>query len=175
MNTLRKSITTVALLIALLTVSIMIGAQEATSEPITPLTDEAAQAFIEQFNRIFSEVDVSIADELYADNFTADLPLAPGMDAEAWKGYVLSFYEGISDLKQEVTGYYIAGNVLTIKVFYTGTHDGPLFGIPATGTSVTVDGIGIFTFDSEGKVTNNFAVIDLVELLAQVGAFPPAP
>jgi hypothetical protein len=38
-----------------------------------------------------------------------------------------------------------------------------------------MDGIGIFSFDENGLATENWAVLDVVGLLAQIGAFPPAP
>ncbi len=66
------------------------------------------------------------------------------------------------------------GNSVVSYVTYTGTQDGALFGIPATGKKISIDGIGIFSFDKEGLVTENWAVIDVVGLLAQIGAFPPA-
>jgi steroid delta-isomerase-like uncharacterized protein len=140
----------------------------------SPLTEEAALAFAERFDTIFDGGNVDIADEIFSPDFVAHLPLAPELDREGWKAYAASFYDAFPDLTQEVNQVIVSDDRVVLYVTYTGTHDGPLFGIPATGNSVTMDGIGIFSFDENGLATENWAVLDVGGLLAQIGAFPPA-
>jgi predicted ester cyclase len=137
------------------------------------LSEEAAMAFAERFNAIFDGPSLEIADEIMAENFVAHLPLAPQLDRQGWKDYVASFYEGLPDLKETVNKVIVGDDRVVLYVTYTATHDGPLFGIPATGNPVTFDGIGIFRFDENGLAVENWAVVDVVGIMAQIGAFPP--
>ena len=60
--------------------------------------------------------------------------------------------------------------VMTHKTFQ-GTHQGPFMGIPATGKQVAFDVIDIFTV-ANGKLTDHWAVADMLSLMQQLGAVP---
>ena len=165
-----------AFLLLLLTVSV-VGAQEAPvtyDTPGAPITDEQAAAFIERFDALFNEPNTDIADELFAEDFVGHLPLAPILDREGWKAYVDSFRAGASDTTQTTNAYWVNGDRLMLHVTYNGTHDGDLFGVPATGNPISMDGIGIFRFNEDGLAAENWAVLDLANVYAQIGIFPPA-
>ncbi len=139
------------------------------------ITEEAANAFVEQFEMIFDTTDnLHIANEIFAPDFVGHLPLAPELDVEGWKNYVADFWAGVPDATQEVHEIIVAEDRLILRVSYVGTHTDELFGIPATGNAISMDGIGIFTFNEEGLATENWAVLDLAAVYAQIGAFPPA-
>ena len=138
------------------------------------MSEEAVMTFAERFNALFNQPNLEIADEIFAPEFVAHLPLAPMLDHSGWKEYVRGFYVAIPDLKQEVNEVILGQDRVVLHVTYTGTHDGSLFGVPATGKHVTMDGIGIFRFNDQGQAVENWAVIDVVGLLAQIGVFPPA-
>lgn len=96
------------------------------------------------------------------------------LDREGLKSYIAGFYVGSSDLRQHIDKVIVREDHLVLRVHYTGTHDGPMMGVPATGRAVKIDGIGIFRFNEEWKVAENWAVIDVAGLLAQIGALPVA-
>ncbi len=146
----------------------------AATESSKPLTQEFADKFAKRFDEIFIGPSIDIADEIFASNFVGHAPLAPKLDRDGWKAYVANLYTSISDLHEEVNQVIVSDDRIVLHVTYTGTQDGALFGIPATGKKISFDGIGIFSFDKDGLVTENWAVLDVVALLAQIGAFPPA-
>ncbi|MBK8024483.1 MAG: ester cyclase [Chloroflexi bacterium] len=155
----------------------MIVAQGDTPEPIVPLmSQEDAKAFAARFERIFNDgidgPNLDIVDELFAEDFVGHLPLAPGLDREGWKAYVASFYEGTPDLRQTTTDVIVGEDRLVLQVSYTGTQTGTLLGIAPTGIEVIMTGTGVFTFNNEGLVIENRADLDVVGVLAQIGAFP---
>jgi steroid delta-isomerase-like uncharacterized protein len=153
-------------------------AQESTdtfNAPGAPISEEAAAAFVERFDAIFNEPNLDIVDEIFASDFVGHLPLAPELDREGWKAYVASFRAGASDTIEQIHRYFITEDRLILHVTYNGTHDGVLFGVPATGNPISMNGIGIFRFNEEGLAVENWAVLDLAGVLAQIGAFPPAP
>jgi steroid delta-isomerase-like uncharacterized protein len=138
------------------------------------LNKDAIMRFTERFNQMFDGPQLEIADEIFAADLVDHLPLTPDLDREAFKAYVAGFYVGSSDLKQHIDEVIVGEDRLVLRVHYTGTHDGPMFGVPATGRALNMNGIGIFRFNSEGQVAENWAVIDVAGLLAQIGALPVA-
>lgn len=66
-----------------------------------------------------------------------------------------------------------AGDRLVIHVTYNATFSGqPFFGAEPTGAPVVMNGIGIFRFQ-DGQPVENFAVLDVGELFAQIGLVTP--
>ncbi len=170
------SLVAMMLLVAMMSWS-LVRAQEETATPESTdvvVSQEDAERFAERFNAIFDGPNMDIADEILSEDFVAYVPLAPVLDREGWKAYVSSFYAAISDLRQEVDEIIISEDRVILRVSYTGTHDGPLFGIPATGNPIAINGVGIFRFNEDGLAVENFVNLDLIGLLAQIGAFPPA-
>lgn len=138
------------------------------------LNRDTMMQFARRFDQIFDGPHLEIADEIFAPDFIGHLPLAPTLDRDGWKGYAGTFYAGMSDLRQHIEEVIIGDDRLVLRVSYTGTHDGPMFGVPATGRSVKIDGIGIFRFNAAGQVAENWAVVDVAGVLAQIGALPVA-
>ncbi|MEP7294539.1 MAG: ester cyclase [Chloroflexota bacterium] len=123
---------------------------------------------------MFNEPNLDIADEIFATDFVAHLPLAPELDRDAWKAYVASLRAGASNTTEQVNQVIITEDRVILHVTYNGRHDGTLFGVPATGNPILMNGIGIFRFNEEGLAVENWAVLDVAGVLAQIGAFPPA-
>jgi len=136
------------------------------------MTEEQLTAFVNQFDAIFDGPEVDIADEIFAPDFVGHLPFAPELDREGWKDYVASFYQGVPDATQEINQVIVGADRLILHVTYTGTHTGALFGVPATGNPIVMEGIGIFRFNEDGLAIENWAVLDIGEVLVQIGAFP---
>jgi steroid delta-isomerase-like uncharacterized protein len=60
--------------------------------------------------------------------------------------------------------------VMTHKTFH-GTHLGPFMGIPATGKTVTIDVMDIYTVTG-GRITEHWTVGDMLGLMQQIGVAP---
>lgn len=52
-----------------------------------------------------------------------------------------------------------------------GTHEGPLMGIPASGRSISIEGIRIDRIEN-GKIAESWMQMDSLSLLEQIGALP---
>ena len=58
------------------------------------------------------------------------------------------------------------------RFVWTGTHQGPFLGVPATGKKVSVWGVVIDRI-RDGKVFDTRIIMDVLGLMAQFGVFPP--
>jgi predicted ester cyclase len=139
------------------------------------LTAEIAADFVPRFDAVVNE-DTALARELFHEDFTAHLPFAQQMDREGWIAYADMFRASFPDIQQTTNFMFHSGDKLVVHVTYNATFSGqPFFGAEPNGAPVVMNGIGIFRFE-DGQAIENFAVLDVGELFAQIGLVtPPAP
>ena len=90
---------------------------------------------------------------------------------EGTKGFFTVLFAAFPDVRFTIRQQLAEGDkVMTHKTFQ-GTHQGPFMGIPATGKQVAFDVIDIFTV-ANGKLTEHWAVADLLSLMQHLGAVP---
>ena len=125
--------------------------------------------------RFYEEMNNGRKLELAADLFTADHALhdpqvpagrGPQGVAEAVRNYQdgLDGHWGIEEI-------FSAGNRVVVRWTGTGTHNGELNGIPATGRPIRVDAISIHRM-ADGKIAETWEVWDTLSLLQQIGVVP---
>ena len=84
------------------------------------------------------------------------------------------FHEAFPDLHITLEDVITAGDQVAARWTATGTHEGELAGIPATGRSVQWGGIDVYRFD-QGMIVEWWRNDDFVGLLHQLGRDPLAP
>lgn len=124
--------------------------------------------FIGRFAAMFDRARLDFAEDIFAPEFVGHLPLTRVVDREGWKAHINGFYTAISGLSLQIDEVVIGEDRLVLRGTFSGTHSSPLFGIPATNVPVTLEGIGIFRFNVEGKAAELWAVVDVIGLLVQV-------
>ena len=72
------------------------------------------------------------------------------------------------DLRLERIDLIVDGERHADRWILTGTHRGPLFGIPATGRPVRVEGATFTRLGPDGLVVEDVHFYDLSDLLAQL-------
>jgi steroid delta-isomerase-like uncharacterized protein len=96
--------------------------------------------------------------------------LAPTKDG------VLAFFAmqraAFPDMNMHVEDVVADGGKVVARVRYTGTHHGEFMGMPATGKSVDVNLIDIFTVGDDGLVHEHWGVMDALAMMQQIGAVP---
>ena len=114
-----------------------------------------------------------LADDFVEHEETPDL--APTKDG------VMQFFRmyraAFPDLRMVPEDVVASGDKVVARVRATGTHDGELMGMPATGKSVDVQLIDIMRFDEDGLVAEHWGVVDMLAMMQQLGvvaAGPPA-
>ena len=102
--------------------------------------------------------------------FGAGLPMA--VDRNGYIGLNEAiFFPAFSGLIGQPTRQVDLGDGWVIaEVLFTGTHDGPYLGIPATGRPVVIRGASLVRVDAEGLVTNMSLYFDNLGLLTVLTA-----
>ncbi len=144
-----------------------------TAQEATPSGQEL-EALVQRYYDAFNTGDVDALDDILAPDWTDfPHPPGPGTDAENFKEVVRGARAGIPDLFFATQDFIVEGNQVVVRSTGTGTHEGTFLGVPGTGTPVEFQAIDIHRVEG-GRIVESYHVEDLLSVLMQVGAFPPA-
>jgi steroid delta-isomerase-like uncharacterized protein len=122
----------------------------------------------------FSQGDVGVVDEVLASDFVCYDPNSESgvvRGADTIKGEIEYFRNALSDLTYTIEDQIAEGDKVVTRYTVSGTHEGELFGVPATGEQVRMTGIAIDRFEG-GKMVEEWPEYDLLGVMRQLGAVP---
>ena len=93
----------------------------------------------------------------------------PPVGPVEWKERIRFFTTSFSDVEISVRESVSDGDQVVTHMIYQATHTDEFLGIPASGRRVAVDEIQIVKV-RDGKIVERRSVIDMINLLAQIGA-----
>lgn len=119
----------------------------------------------------FGGGQMDVIDELVADDFvnrdeTVPPDLPPGR--EGLKALAQGYLAAFPDLAFTIEEQIAEGDLVVSRWTATGTHQGDLMGIPATGKQVRVTGVTIDRIQG-GKIVETWTSWDRLGLLQQLG------
>ena len=161
----RRTVVAAALAAPLFANADKVAAQEATS------TAGDVEAIVRAFYEPFNTGDVSVYDTILAEDWV-DVPLGPGQEPgrEGFKPIVAFFRGGVfPDLELTTEDVLVDGNKAAVRSTIRGTHQGDLFGIPATGQPVEFMAIDIHRVEN-GQIVETHHIEDWLSVLFQLGA-----
>jgi steroid delta-isomerase-like uncharacterized protein len=134
---------------------------------------EANKALIRRLvEEVQNQHNVAAMDEFFAPSFVNYDIIAGLPDTlEGSKQLHRMLFAALPDLKMTIHDQAAEGDKVWTRKTATGTHQGELFGIPATGKQVSWKIIDIMTIRN-GKVTEHWVVADVMSLMQQLGAVP---
>lgn len=120
----------------------------------------------------WNQGNLAAVDELVAPDFvdhTAPPDLPPG--AEGHKAFIKMYREAFPDAHVTIHDILAEGDKVVYRWTGSGTHQGTLFGIPATGKHMSVNGITIDRF-ADGKLVESWNMLDQLGMMQQLGVIP---
>ena len=138
------------------------------------MSTEENKAIVRRVNdEVWSEGQLDVIDELFADDFVATIVGAPEQirGPQGFREFVVMYRTAFPDLRITVDEQFAEGETVVTRWTATGTHEGELMGIPATGKQATTAGININRV-SDGKLVEGWGLFDQLGLLQQIGAVP---
>jgi steroid delta-isomerase-like uncharacterized protein len=109
--------------------------------------------------------------QIFSADFVAHMPGQPPMDRVAFEHFVSAVSDGMPGYTFEIHEQIAQGDLVVNRVTWRGVHSGDMAGVPATGRSVELKGINMFRV-SDGRVVEQWAELDMLGLLQQIGAIP---
>ena len=115
-----------------------------------------------------------VVDELVTADYTShdpsEPPELPG-GPEGLKLVIQGYKAAFPDLQITIDQMIAEGDYVAARWTATGTHQGELMGIAATGKQATVTGLELHRFEN-GRVAESWINWDTLGLLQQIGAIP---
>ncbi|PSQ02304.1 hypothetical protein BRC92_09200 [Halobacteriales archaeon QS_4_69_31] len=125
------------------------------------------------FEDLFTEGDLSVADEILADDVDYRGPgtLSPAtVDGPSdVKEFVEVYRTAFPDLEYTVDAVAGAGEQFVVQWSAVGTHENAVFGVEPTGESFVVEGISVFVTD-DGAITDVRAQWDTLKMVQELGS-----
>jgi steroid delta-isomerase-like uncharacterized protein len=116
--------------------------------------------------------DVGLLAELTAPGYRFNDPTLPEpLDVQGEQELIRAFRAAVPDLTFRIEDEVEAGDVVAQRWVVTGTHQGELWGIPATGRSFAAHGNSFVRFEG-GKLAEAFTTWDALGMLRQLGVIP---
>jgi steroid delta-isomerase-like uncharacterized protein len=130
--------------------------------------------------RVVHDVVRSFYDDLWNswDDSLVDTVLSPRFEfrgslgtatvgRDGWRSYRDTIRAGSSDFHNQVVTLVCEGEAAAARLLYTGTHTGPLLGLPATGRGFEYAGAAFFTV-ADGLLESAWVLGDLEGLRDQL-------
>lgn len=115
-----------------------------------------------------STVEDLVADDAVMHDLTRDEEY---VGPENVKNFARLYIAALPDATVEIDDILVDGDTVVTRWTMTGTHQGDLFGVPATGNAISVPGITIDTVD-DGEIVEQWTLLSLFSLLQQIDAGP---
>jgi len=132
----------------------------------------AEREAVETLYRAFNDQNPDLVDTILASDWD-DIPLAPGQVAgpEGIKPIIRSFVEAFPDVRITIHDMVQEPGKIGVRAEISGTHQGELFGIAATGKQVSFR-LHEFHTIKDGRVSTTWHMEDWFGLFLQLGQFP---
>jgi steroid delta-isomerase-like uncharacterized protein len=133
---------------------------------------EENKALVRRFvDEVQCRHNLAALDELYSPDFVDRSGMTDPPNLESARRFFGIMFAAFPDMHFVIRQQIAEGDkVLTHKTFH-GTHLGPFMGIPATGKTVTIDVMDIYTVTG-GRITEHWTVGDMLGMLQQLGVAP---
>ena len=126
------------------------------------------------FKEAFEQGNLAVLDEIVApDQINGGPGALPGMPSgpEGSKMLISAYRNAFPDLHFTIDEQIAEGDTVVTRWTVHGTHNGELAGIPPTGKSATVVGMGVDRIEN-GKIIESWGLFDQFGMLQQLGVIP---
>ena len=140
-----------------------------THHPTPPMPDYSAivRQFIEE---VLNQGDIAATGKYFWEDMVEQVPLpGQGPGLEGLKEVLAGLQAAFPDMHWTVEEQISEGTKVMSRFEWTGTHEGPFFGLPATGRSVKVWGMVVDRFEGE-KIKDTRILMDSASMMAQLTA-----
>ncbi len=122
---------------------------------------------------IFSQGNPDVVDELADPDFVVYDPSSEAgqVDAEGVKESIAWSHSAFPDLRVTIEDQVAEGGKVATRWRVSGTHQGEMMGVTATGNQVTFTGTQT-DYISGGKIVESWSNWDALGMLGQIGAAP---
>lgn len=111
-----------------------------------------------------------IVDEVLHPDF--QLPMPSANSSATIKSWIATYRNAVPDAYWTIEQQVAENDTVVTCFTASGTHQGPCFGLAPTGRRMALHGV-LFSRCVNNKIVAQWAQVDLLELLQQLGVMPP--
>ena len=152
------------LLLSAAVVIIMIGCAP-SDDPVEVRNTEVIHVV---FSEIWSEGNVELIHDLYADNFVGHFPAGTVHGREGVLDRVIAHRTAFPDWTEEVEDTIVDRDRVAVRFTSRGTNLGDFLDHPPTGNRVEISEVAIFKL-SGGKIVEQWVYPDMLSMQRQLG------
>jgi predicted ester cyclase len=137
---------------------------------------EANKLLIRSFyEEAFNKHCPAASDRFVATNFIEHNPRLPHDGLAGMKQFVTKVSAAFSDYHGEIQNIVAEGDMVAVRVRWTGTNDGPLDRRPATGNKLVFSTSNFYRIEN-GKIAERWDVVETLAYAVALGLVPaPTP
>ena len=121
------------------------------------------------WNKVFLDRDINLIDtNSFDENATVVTATGNLTGIDAFKGYYNNYLTGFSDAEFTFIDIFGQGDNIVKHWNFKGTHDGEMFGIPASGNKLDISGTTIVKM-KDGKILQEQDFFDTKSFESQLG------
>jgi steroid delta-isomerase-like uncharacterized protein len=135
-----------------------------------PVEQDPKSLVCAYYEAAYNDRDPGAIDSYLAPGFTSAGP-GGSMDLAGHREALGASLVALPDLALTIEEQVAEGNTVVTRWRATGTHGGPLFGIPATGRAVEATAIHVHHVEG-GRIIDQWEQFDALGVLRQLGALP---
>ncbi|MBI4672181.1 MAG: ester cyclase [Chloroflexi bacterium] len=138
------------------------------------MSTEQNIALVRRFvQEVMNKGDLAAMDEFFPVDVVDHTPEVPNLPPgrEGAKILFAAYRAAFPDYHVAIDDILAEGDKVVWRWTLTGTNQGSMMGMPATGKQVKVEGIDIFRI-ADGKIVERWASFDQLGMMQQLGAVP---
>jgi predicted ester cyclase len=153
------------------TLTIALLACLATGAPAAAADLEANKFVIRSYiEEVVNKHQPSAADRFVATDFIEHNPRLP-QGLAGRKQQVTKVFAAFSDYHGEIQNVVAEGDIVAVRIRWTGTNDGPYDGRPATGNKLVFSTSDFYRIEN-GKIAERWDVVETLAYAVAVGLVP---
>jgi steroid delta-isomerase-like uncharacterized protein len=132
---------------------------------------EYEETFVDE---VWNAGEFDLFEETVSDDYVGHwfVPGEDAVDRAGFRAFIEEVRRGFPDFEMTPEFMIAEGDMITVGITTTGTHDGEFMGIPPTGERGTTTGIFVHRFDDDGMMVEAWASWDALGMLQRLGVLP---
>jgi steroid delta-isomerase-like uncharacterized protein len=131
------------------------------------------KAVVRRWTAAWNDHNPDAAASLLSESYVRHDPNGPEVVGPAGsKMFLQAIFDAFPNLRLDEAALISEGGLVGVRYVITGTHKGVFNGVPPSGADVSFEAHDWFMVEN-GKITEQWVVLDVLGLLQQIGAIPP--
>jgi steroid delta-isomerase-like uncharacterized protein len=139
------------------------------------VTSELNEQLMQRFTEFINSASEELAAQLISPDATFHVPGRPE-PMRGPSGYLTiigMMCQGFPDIQWTLEEMVSEEDKIAARFTMRGTHEGPFFGVPPTGSEIVVEALNLYHLSAR-KIVEEYGHPDMLGLMQQIGALPEA-